>query len=79
MTALNLVDTACAVYWKNNVEKLQKDLQHVVNGVSVAILTVLKDDGVPNVVDAAIVLEGAIILQDIPDMCTAFAYLFGLL
>lgn len=46
----------------------------------VAILTVFDDDDEQNVLDTAIVLEGAaIVLQDIPDIATAFAYLFGLL
>ncbi|XP_034530864.1 uncharacterized protein LOC117826789 isoform X2 [Notolabrus celidotus] len=49
------------------------------SGVSVAILTIIEDDDAPNVLDVAVVLEGAIVLHDMPDLCTAFAYLFGLL
>ncbi|XP_034547703.1 uncharacterized protein LOC117818761 [Notolabrus celidotus] len=49
------------------------------SGVSVAILTTIEDDDAPNVLDVAVVLEGAIVLHDMPDLCTAFAYLFGLL
>lgn len=56
----------------------------MLRGVSVAILSVFEGDEnaaatSPNLVDMAIVLEGAIVLHDIPDLCTAFAYLFGLL
>ncbi|KAG5280196.1 hypothetical protein AALO_G00086090 [Alosa alosa] len=54
----------------------------VVQGVSVGILTVYKDDDAstsPTVRDVAVVLEGCIILHDLPDLQTAFAYLFGLL
>ncbi|XP_029904165.1 uncharacterized protein LOC115364162 [Myripristis murdjan] len=57
--------------------------ERVLRGVSVAILTIIEDDDAtissPNVRDLAVVLEGAIILHDLPDLGTAFAYLFGLL
>jgi len=47
------------------------------------ILTVLVDDGAPasspTVNSIAVVLEEAIVLTDLPDLPTAFAYLFGLL
>ncbi|KAL6459456.1 hypothetical protein MHYP_G00329280 [Metynnis hypsauchen] len=51
-------------------------------GVKMGILTVLNDDAptsLPTVVNIAIVLEEAIVLTDLPDLPTAFAYLFGLL
>lgn len=54
-----------------------------IKGVKVGILTVLEDDvgpaSVPTVVNIAVVLEEDIILADLPDLPTAFAYLFGLL
>lgn len=47
------------------------------------ILTVLKDDGppslLPTVNNIATVLEEDIVLIDLPDLPTAFAYLFSLL
>lgn len=51
-------------------------------GVKMGILTVLVDDAptsLPTVNSIAIVLEEAIVLTDLPDLPTAFAYLFGLL
>ncbi|KAI4818129.1 hypothetical protein KUCAC02_011490 [Chaenocephalus aceratus] len=54
----------------------------LLRGVSVAILTVIEDDDAaisPNVRDVAVVWEGTIALHDLPDLSTAFAYLFGLL
>ncbi|KAK9522024.1 hypothetical protein VZT92_018519 [Zoarces viviparus] len=56
--------------------------KRVLRGVSVAILTIIEDDDAaisPNVRDVAVVLEWTIVLQDLPDLSTAFAYLFGLL
>ncbi|XP_033998527.1 uncharacterized protein LOC117492386 [Trematomus bernacchii] len=56
--------------------------ERLLRGVSVAILTVIEDDDAaisPNVRDVAVVLEGTIVLHDLPDLSTAFAYLFGLL
>lgn len=50
--------------------------------MSVAILTVIEDDDAASsskVRDVAAVLEGTIVLHDLPDRSTAFAYLFGLL
>ncbi|KAI9541913.1 hypothetical protein NQZ68_026377 [Dissostichus eleginoides] len=68
------------------LEKLdEQDTDHeerLLRGVSVAILTVIEDDDTaisPNVQDVAVVLEGTIALHDLPDLSTAFAYLFGLL
>ncbi|KAL4000610.1 F-box and leucine-rich repeat protein 13 [Sarotherodon galilaeus] len=58
-------------------------VERVTQGVTVGILTVLEDYVGPNsqttVVNTAIVLEEDIILDDLPDLPTAFAYLFGLL
>ncbi|KAK9531033.1 hypothetical protein VZT92_010485 [Zoarces viviparus] len=56
--------------------------KRVLRGASVAILTIIEDDDAaisPNVRDVAVVLEGTIVLHDLPDLSTAFAYLFGLL
>ncbi|KAI9531558.1 hypothetical protein NQZ68_039760 [Dissostichus eleginoides] len=68
------------------LEKLdEQDTDHeerLLRGVSVAILTVIEDDDAaisPIVRDVAVVLEGTIVLHDLPDLSTAFAYLFGLL
>lgn len=55
-------------------------LEPVLQGVSVAILTILQDDEVSmRVRNQTVVLEGDIVLHDIPDLATAVAYLFGLL
>ncbi|XP_028296860.1 uncharacterized protein LOC114458644 [Gouania willdenowi] len=55
-------------------------LEPVLNGVSVAILTILQDDDAGTTVrDHAVVLEGDIVLHNIPDLSSALAYLFGLL
>ncbi|KAI4829899.1 hypothetical protein KUCAC02_001559 [Chaenocephalus aceratus] len=52
-------------------------------GVKMGVLTVLVDDGGPTpsqmVNRIAVVLEETIVLSDLPDIPTAFAYLFGLL
>lgn len=56
--------------------------QRVLRGVSVGLLAVAEDDDAtttPTVRDVAVVLEGAVVLHDLPDLCTGFAYLFGLL
>lgn len=57
---------------------------HYTKDVKVAILTVMEDDvaastSLPNVTNIAIILEEVVVLQDIVDLPTAFAYLFGLL
>ncbi|XP_072573287.1 uncharacterized protein [Paramormyrops kingsleyae] len=58
-------------------------VERATRGVTVGILTVLEDYVGPNsqstVVNTAIVLEEDIILDDLSDLPTAFAYLFGLL
>ncbi|XP_026015632.1 uncharacterized protein LOC113016754 [Astatotilapia calliptera] len=55
-------------------------LEPVLNGASVAILTILQDDDADTSVrEHAVVLEGDIVLHNIPDLSTALAYLFGLL
>lgn len=51
-------------------------------GLVVGILTVLEDDtsaAPQNVVNVAVVVEEQIVLQDLPDLATAMAYLFGLI
>ncbi|XP_030221873.1 uncharacterized protein LOC115550731 [Gadus morhua] len=56
--------------------------ERVLRGVSVGLLAVREEDDPavsPNVRDWAVVLEGSIVLHDLPDLGTAFAYLFGLL
>lgn len=49
--------------------------------LTVGILTVLEDDdSTPqSVVSLTVVVEEEIVLQDLPDLPTAFAYLFGLI
>lgn len=55
-------------------------LEPVLNGASVAILTILQDDDADTSVrEHAVVLEGDIVLHNIPDLSTALAHLFGLL
>lgn len=55
-------------------------LEPVLNGASVAILTILQDDDADTSVrEHAVVLEGDIVLQNIPDLSTTLAHLFGLL
>ena len=54
-------------------------MEPVLNGASVAILTILQDDDVgTSMRDQAVVLEGDIVLHNIPDLSTALAYVFGL-
>ncbi|XP_035992475.1 uncharacterized protein LOC118563005 [Fundulus heteroclitus] len=56
--------------------------ESVVEGVPVAILTVYVDDDAAaweTVTDIAIILEGAVILHNLPDLAAAYACLFGLL
>lgn len=52
-------------------------------GIQMGVLTVLVDGGAPpsrqTVNSIAVALEESIVLEDIPDLPTAFAYLFGLL
>ncbi|XP_063748777.1 uncharacterized protein LOC134870519 [Eleginops maclovinus] len=56
--------------------------EEVVGGVAVAILTVYDDDDgteSPPVTEINVILEGAVIKHDLPDLAAAFAYLFGLM
>ncbi|XP_037649834.1 uncharacterized protein LOC119502737 [Sebastes umbrosus] len=51
-------------------------------GLIVGILTVLEDDdssAPATVINVAVVVEEDIVLQDLPDLPTTFAYLFGLI
>ena len=52
-------------------------------GAKMAVLTVIADAGAPTsfqtVTNYAVVLGEAIVLTDLPDLPTAFAFLFGLL
>ncbi|KAI4877816.1 hypothetical protein NFI96_026055 [Prochilodus magdalenae] len=75
--------------WKNPSSLPKKCLDtdtedHYTKDVKAAILTVMEDDvaastSLPNVTNIAIILEEVVVLQDIVDLPTAFAYLFGLL
>lgn len=52
--------------------------------VKIGILTAIEDDvaavkSLPTVINTAIILEETVVLQDIKDVPSAFAYLFGLL
>lgn len=54
--------------------------ERVLSGVSVGIVTVLEEDDPAvsqNMRDWAVVLEGSIMLHDLPDLSTAFAYLLA--
>lgn len=53
-------------------------------GVKIGILSVIEDDvaakkSLPNVVNIVIILEQNVVLEDIKDLPSAVAYLFGLL
>ncbi|XP_035981708.1 uncharacterized protein LOC118556996 [Fundulus heteroclitus] len=51
-------------------------------GLTAGVLTVLEDDdsaAPQSVVNVAVVVEEEIVLQDLPDLPTAFGYLFGLI
>lgn len=51
-------------------------------GLTVGILTVLQDDDISapaRVMNVAVILEEDIALQDLCDLPTAFAYIFGLI
>lgn len=61
--------------------QLDTDSDDVMKDIKVGILTIEDDASTsfPTVISIAIVLEETIVLQDLPDVPTAFAYLFGLL
>ncbi|KAJ8351900.1 hypothetical protein SKAU_G00233760 [Synaphobranchus kaupii] len=73
---------ALGLEMKSLLDKLD-DKDSYTKGVKMAILTVIEDDvgsaaSLPNVISTAVILEEAIVLQDIADLPTAFGYLFGL-
>lgn len=75
---LSLKDVAVSDFYHQDTDPEES----VVAGVPVAILTVYVDDDAAawtTVTDIAIVLEGAVILHNLPDLAAAFACLFGLL
>lgn len=60
------------------------DVQDIqTKGIQMGVLTVLTDDGAPpshqTVNNIVVVLQETVVLKDIPDLPTVFAYLFGLL
>ncbi|TDG99317.1 hypothetical protein EPR50_G00209730 [Perca flavescens] len=77
---------ACVQHMENLLDRLDEQDTDAVDGqtrgVKMGILTVFVDDAPtlqPTVNSIDIVLEEAIVLTDLPDLPTAFAYLFGLL
>ncbi|CAB1431232.1 unnamed protein product [Pleuronectes platessa] len=55
-------------------------LAPVLEGASVAILTILDEEAdISHARDHAVVLEGGIVLHEMENLSSAFAYLFGLL
>ncbi|XP_074500251.1 uncharacterized protein LOC141772765 isoform X2 [Sebastes fasciatus] len=75
------------LYLRDSHEKLFKNClatdpeEELTKGLIVGILTVLEDDdssAPATVINVAVVVED-IVLQDLPDLPTAFAYLFGLI
>ncbi|XP_074500282.1 uncharacterized protein LOC141772779 [Sebastes fasciatus] len=76
------------LYLRDSHEKLFKNClatdpeEEQTKGLIVGILTVLEDDdssASATVINVAVVVEEDIVLQDLPDLPTAFAYLFGLI
>lgn len=65
----------------SSVSKTTDPEEMQTKGLIVGILTVLEDDdrNPQTVVSVTVVLEEEILLQDLPDIPTAFAYLFGLI
>lgn len=72
-------NVAVSVFFSQNTDPEEE----VVEGVPVAILTVYEDDdgaaSPPIVIEIAVILEGAVIKHDLPDLAAAFVYLFGLM
>ncbi|GAA6076757.1 uncharacterized protein LOC101882900, partial [Tachysurus ichikawai] len=59
-----------------------KETEDGTKGVSVGILYVMEDNTqttTPMIQNIAVVLEEVVVLEDLPDLSTALAYLFGLL
>ncbi|XP_063336328.1 uncharacterized protein LOC134631700 [Pelmatolapia mariae] len=77
------VTDICSRRQDQTLLNMSDPVERATRGVTVGILTVLEDYVGPNsqstVINTAIVLEEDIILDDLPDLPTAFAYLFGLL
>ncbi|XP_033468481.1 uncharacterized protein LOC117247925 isoform X2 [Epinephelus lanceolatus] len=76
------------LYLRDSQEKLFRNCldtdpeEEQTKGLTVGILTVLGVDNSAapqSVVSVAVVVEEEIVLQDLPDLPTAFAYLFGLI
>ncbi|XP_049900262.1 uncharacterized protein LOC126390144 isoform X2 [Epinephelus moara] len=76
------------LYLRDSQEKLFRNCldtdpeEEQTKGLTVGILTVLGEDNSAapkSVVSVAVVVEEEIVLQDLPDLPTAFAYLFGLI
>ncbi|XP_074503184.1 uncharacterized protein LOC141774421 isoform X1 [Sebastes fasciatus] len=76
------------LYLRDSHEKLFRNClatdpeEEQTKGLIVGILTVLEDDdssAPATVINVAVVVEEDIVLQDLPDLPTAFAYLFGLI
>ncbi|XP_037394262.1 uncharacterized protein LOC108411621 [Pygocentrus nattereri] len=68
-----------------NLDEQETDAEdHYTKDVQIGILSVMKDNvaaatSLPKVTNIAIILKEAVVLRDIVDLPTAFAYLFGLL
>ncbi|KAM4547511.1 uncharacterized protein V3H82_021098 [Fundulus diaphanus] len=76
------------LYLRDSQEKLFRNCfdtdpeEEQMKGLTVGVLTVLEDDdsaAPQSVVNVAVVVEEEIVLQDLPDLPTAFGYLFGLI
>lgn len=76
------------LYLRDNHEKLFRScldtdpVEKQTKGLTLGILSVLEDDGTSpavNVMNFAVVVEETIIFQNLPDLPTAFAYIFGLI
>ncbi|KAJ8346837.1 hypothetical protein SKAU_G00282380 [Synaphobranchus kaupii] len=76
------------LYLRDSHEKLFRNCldtdpeEEQTKGLIVGILTVLEDDdssAPARIMNIAVILEEDIVLQDLPDLTTAFAFLFGLI